>query len=66
VVAGRRGHRWLGSEPPWFDAFLVVILLADMVIEGTLAIVGRIRHVARRARRDDPIQRPERQQRESA
>jgi hypothetical protein len=54
-VADRRGHRWLGSEPRWFDAFLVVILLVDMVIEGTLAILGRVRHVARRVRRDDPM-----------
>ena len=66
AVAGRRGHRWVGSESPWFDAFLVGVLLVDMVIEGTLAIVDRIRRVARGVRQDGSIQRPESQRRESA
>lgn len=61
-MAGRREHRWIGNESPWFDVFVVGILLVDMVIEGALAIVDLIRRV----REDNPIQRPESPRRESA
>jgi hypothetical protein len=54
-VAGRRGHRWTGRESPWFDVFVVVVLVVDIVVEGMLAILDRLRRVARHAARDDLI-----------
>ena len=65
-MAGRRGHEWIGSESPWFDAFLVGILVVDMVFEATLAIVDRIRRGARNIQRDDPVHRPKSHGRGSA
>jgi hypothetical protein len=53
-MAAWRGHRWTGSESPWFDVFLVGVLMVDMVVEGVLAIVDRIRRVAGYGR-DDPV-----------
>jgi hypothetical protein len=65
-VAGRRGHEWIGSESPWFDALLVGILVVDIVLEATLAIVDRIRRGARNISRDGPVHPPNSHRRESA
>ena len=44
-AAGRRGHRWSGTESPWFDVFLVGVLVVDVAVEGFLRIVDGIRRV---------------------
>lgn len=64
-AAGRRGHRWSGTESPWFDAFLVGVLVVDVAVEGSLRIVdgtrrvvGDIRQVGVRHRpRAEPLER---------
>jgi hypothetical protein len=61
-----KGRRWRGNESRWFDAFLVGVLAVDMVVEGTLAILDRLRRVARHVGQDEPVRRPKPQRRESA